>query len=66
MARTIRCQIFDTFFLWLIFIKKYVFDMKKIIRLTESDLHEIIKSSAKAVNLSIVTENGVDNLTKIY
>ena len=35
MARTIRCQIFDTFFLWLIFIKKYVFDMKKIIRLTE-------------------------------
>lgn len=49
MARAIRCQIFDTFFLWLIFIKKYVFDMKKIIRLTESDLHEIIRSSAESV-----------------
>lgn len=40
------------FFLWLIFIeKKKYFDMKKIIRLTESDLHNIVKESVnRALN----------------
>ena len=40
---------FDTFFYWMIFIEKYVFNMKKIIRLTESDLHNIVKKSVKSI-----------------
>jgi len=48
------------FFYWMIFIEKYVFNMKKVIRLTESDLHNIIKESVNRVLEGYKQLNGFD------